>query len=199
MACPVKEVFPTEADLEAHILHDPEAHKIIGEQAGLTIAQVESQVRTTTMLAHRMDLVASSFNPADPTIVIELMLGSLDSDHVIRGIIYAYLYKASHVVLVASHFPQHAYRLLDELAPLCKHLRITIHLLQLKTGANHDGTAVYSLDPVTPKRTPDRRQSFLEALIPQVHSMGDDSLLNCSVSEGKRLESYIGLANIASI
>lgn len=197
--CPVKEIFPTEADLEAQILHDPEAHKVIGEQAGLTVMQVERQVRTTRMLAQRMDLVASSFNPADPKIVVELMLGSLDSDHVIRAIGYAFMYKANHAILVASGFSQHSYRYLEEWEAFLKRERITIHLMHLRTGIKRDGTASYTLDPVTPAKAPDRRQPFLEALIPVVTALGDDSLLNCNVTGGKRLESYVGLKNIVSI
>lgn len=197
--CPPRDIFPTELELERHILYDTAAHELIGEQVGIEITQVARQVRTTRTLAQRMDLVASSSNPTDPGIVIELMLDSLDNDHVLRGISYTETFNSRHLILVASHFPQHALNLLDDKAANLKRDRITVHLMKLETGILPDGTATYSLIPVTPAKTPDRRQSFLEALIPVVASLGDDSLLNCSVTEGKKLESYIGLSNIASI
>lgn len=197
--CPPRHIFPTEAELESHILQDPAAHELISRQVGIEITQVIRQVRTTRTLSQRMDLVASSSNPTDDSIVIELMLGSLNNDHVLRPISYAQVFNSRNLILVASDFPEHAMNLLSFMAPYLRRDRITVHLIKLETGILPDGTAVYSLIPVTPAKTPDRRQNFLEALIPVVASLGDDSLLNCSVTEGKKLESYIGLSNIASI
>src|SRR5690625_5885153 len=64
--CPPRDIFPTELELERHILYDTAAHELIGEQVGIEITQVARQVRTTRPLPPRTDPVARTPTPADP-------------------------------------------------------------------------------------------------------------------------------------
>lgn len=111
--CSPREVFAPEMEPEDQILKDSEAHLVVGERVGIEVTQVLRQVSTTRALAQRMDLVASSLNPADPAIVVELRLGSLDIDYVLRGISYAQVFNSPHLILVTSDFPEQACNFLD--------------------------------------------------------------------------------------
>lgn len=197
--CPVREVFPREADFETWLLHNSDCHALIGEQAGLDVTQVARQVRTTRDLGMRMDLLMRGDSPVDPLIVVELLLDRLDTEHVLRGLGYACSSNARHLVFVATSFPPAAHNLLAEWAWATKHKNLTIHLISVKTGFLPDGSAACVLMPVTPPAAVDHRQAFLEALIPLTTKLGDDSLVNCNVTDGRRLESYVGLNNILSI
>lgn len=200
LPCPPKEAFESEAHLEETLLRDPNALKVFGDLLGVSITAIARQVRTGRALSQRADLVALAGGGKDPVKIIELMLPALDGEHVTRGVGYAIAAKSKDLVLVAESVPTSAANLLAALKYATDRLGITIHLVQLNTFVSPDGSSYsYSLTPLTPPKAPQPRQSFLEALALRVAELGDDSLVNCTVSEGKRIDSYLGLGNVARI
>lgn len=200
LPCSPRGVFESEAHLEETLLRDPNALKVFSELLGVGITAIARQVRTGRALAQRADLVALAANSKNPVKIIELMLPSLDGEHITRGVGYAIAARAKDLVLVAEAVPEAAANLIAALKYATDRLGITIHLVKLNTFVSSDGKNYsYSLRPLTPPRAPQPRQSFLEALAIRVAELGDDSLVNCTVSEGKRMDSYLGLGNVARI
>lgn len=200
LPCSPKDAFESEAHLEETLLRDPNALKVFSELMGVSITAIARQVRTGRALAQRADLIALADNAKDPLKVIELMLPPLDGEHITRGVGYAIAAKAKDLVLVAESVPDTSKNLVAALKYATDRLGITIHLVQLNTFVTADGSSYsYSLTPLTPPKAPQPRQSFLEALALRVAELGDDSLVNCTVSEGKRLDSYLGLGSAARI
>lgn len=197
--CSPREVLKSEAQLEETLLRDPSALAIISELVGVDFARIGRQVRTGRSLAQRADLVAIGSSPDLPVIVIELMVPALNNEHVTRPIGFAVSLQAKNIVLVAESFPQSTLNLLGVMRSVTDKLGITVHLIKLEAFKNLHGKSAYSLRPLTPRKAPEHRQTFLESLIQRVGRQGDDSLLNCTVSEGKRLESYQRLGNLARI
>jgi hypothetical protein len=198
LACPAKDVFESEAHLEQTVLHDPKALEVFSQLLGIGIAGIARQVRTGRMLAQRADLVAVGEAPKMPLIVIELMCRPLDGEHITRSVGYAAALKATDIILVATEAPDPARQLIAALRDATDRLGITVHLVRLETLVL-DGEPAYHLRPLTPPRAPRPRQSFLEALAIRTAELGDDSLINNTVFEGKRIESYQGLADTARI
>jgi hypothetical protein len=198
--CSPKHAFESEAQLEDTLLRDHNALKVFGELLGEEITAIARQVRTGSLLAQRADLVALTSNPQKPLIVIELMLPPLDGEHITRGVGYAAALKAKDLILVAESVPENSANLLAALKYATDRLGITVHLVQLLAFSAPDGSSfTYALKALTPPKAPQPRQTFLEALALRVAELGDDSLLNCTVTEGKRLDSYLGLGNVARI
>lgn len=197
--CSGRQLFQNEAHFEDSIMHDPEAIKVFSTMLGIDFAAFARQVRTGHSLRQYADIVARANDNRGSLIVVELMLGALNSDHIHRGLGYAKALCSKDVILVAESFPQSSLNLLAALRESNDRLGITVHLVKLECLKLNNGKGAYHLRPMTPPRTIESRETFLEALIRQVTSNGDDSLINCTVQDGKRLESNQGLGNLARI
>lgn len=199
-SCDPRVIFESEADFERTLVHDVDALKAISEVLGVQFEAVARQVRTGRALAQRADLVAVGAGPTKPLAVIELMITQMDGGHVTRAFGYACALRARDVVLVAAGFPQTVRDLVEQLRYATDKLGITIHLVQLHTEASADLTLGYfRLEPLTVARGRRPQEAFLEALAARAAELGDDSLLGCSINDGRRIDSYLGLGNHARI
>lgn len=200
VSCDPRSVFENEADFEHTLLNDSAALTVISDGLGVEFEAVARQVRTGSSLAQRADLVAVGTGPTKPLTVIKLMITQMDGEHVTRAFGYACALRAKDIVLIAPSFPTSVRNLISQLGEATQKLGIAIHLIRLSTETSVDfSKGFFRLELLTPPRQRRPRQAFLEDLASRVAELGDESLLGCSISDGRRMDSYMSLGNFSRI
>ena len=198
-ACTPRTVFGNEAALEHRIKHDTHVHAFLADYLATDIATIANQVVIYNP-DRRADLVLNRNNPNDKTIVIELQLDPLDTDHLMRGIIYAATLNATEVVYIAPSMEPNTQHTFNKLRAWLSGTSATanLHFIRLTATQVHpDLGGTFTLDPATPplpKPGPNRKT--LQAIQAYATALGDTTLADVTPDRDRRLDVYKGLKHL---